>query len=227
MREFNLSLDDMSPHEKAGLHFESIYWCNKLIEKFPDFKVNLFVPAAYCRLGEEPCFLTKNPDWIDKVNSLPDNYRINLHGYYHRRVSKKYGNSNNDEWQYLKYDQALDVGKNMIEEFEKAGLKYHPTFRPPGWKISGPACQALEKLGVTCFAGNSKYQIKNENFYTAKWVNYDWDMVSPYSGSGRVLAYGHTSSWTNNYFDETRYNLVLDVLNSNDFEFRFLEDIRC
>ena len=124
MRKFNLSLDDMSPHPRAGLNFESIEWCDKLIEDFPKLKVNLFVPAAYCRLGEDkPCYISQNKEWLDRLKSLSEkNYRINLHGLFHRRISKSHGNSNNDEWQHLKWKAAEVVADHMFTEFHKAEI---------------------------------------------------------------------------------------------------------
>lgn len=129
MSAFNLSLDDFSPYTNAGLDFGSIDVCDKLIAIYPDIKINLFVPSAYCRLNKDPAYLSKHLDWVNKVNSLGDNYRVNLHGHYHRRVSSKYGNSNNDEWQYLKYSEAKLLANVMTGEFKKAGLSFTPTFR--------------------------------------------------------------------------------------------------
>src|SRR5690348_13909004 len=113
LKKFNLSLDDMSPHPRAGLDFESIKWCDKLIETYPAMKINLFVPAAYGRLGEPSYNISddENHEWAEKLKVLPDNYRINLHGYKHRRSRKDWDfhrgiESNNNEWENLTYDQA-------------------------------------------------------------------------------------------------------------------------
>lgn len=225
MRFFTLTLDDFSWHPKTGGDFESIKWCDKLIEKFPDLKVNLFVPAAYARLGEIPCLLSNNKQWVNKVNSLPQNYCINLHGYNHRRVSKKYGNSNNDEWQYLTYDEAKVLGIKMLDEFKLSGLKYTPTFRPGGWKISAEACRALEDIGVTLFAGSKEYFNKVKKSIRTKWISYNWDLTSECAVSGNIIAFGHTSNWTNNYMDESRYNLILKLLEKEKFEFKFIEEM--
>ena len=63
MNIFNLSLDDMSSHPQAGLNFESIYWCEKLIVQFPDIKINLFVPAKYARLGQRYYDISSYSKW--------------------------------------------------------------------------------------------------------------------------------------------------------------------
>jgi len=236
MHKFNLSLDDMSPHPKAGLNFESIKWCDKLITKYPELKINLFVPASYARLEEDlvilPCNLADEPEWVAKVNPLPDNYRINLHGWRHRRSvrdfypHKKRSPSTNDEWQFLNFDDAMAIGELMIEQFKEAGLDYVPTFRPPGWKISMEAVKALECLGVTCIAGSPEYYKKLKGYLdTIKWVSYNWDLTKPCDVKGDVVAYGHTSSWTNNYMDEKRYKLIDQLLSSKKFDFRFIEEM--
>jgi hypothetical protein len=144
MRKFNLSLDDFSPHPRAGLNFESIKWCNELIKLYPGIRINLFVPAAYCRLGEDPCYLSENLDWVERVKALPKaNYRINLHGLFHRRTDGKNPDSNNDEFQHLKGDWADMYIDTMMTEFANVGLEYRKTFRPPGWKISKSCVRIL------------------------------------------------------------------------------------
>lgn len=242
MRKFNLSLDDMSPHPRAGLNFESIQWCEELIADYPQIKINLFVPAAYCRLGEEnPCYISKNKEWLNSLKSLPiHNYRVNAHGLFHRRINKKYGNSNNDEWQYLTYSSAVVLRNHMAMEFAAAGLFkmglfpnqahpiFMPTFRPPGWKISKGAIQALQAnggAGVTCFAGSKEYYEKVKDVLTVKWVSYNWDLTGSCKEKGDIVAYGHTSDWTNNYMNEDRYKLIKSLLDSEKFDFRFIEDM--
>lgn len=234
MITFNLSLDDFSPHPRAGLDMKSIGWCNKLIDKYPGIRIDLFVPAAYCRLGEDPCRLTVSSKWAYKVKDLPDNYCINLHGMFHRRSAIDYkfhkkAASNNDEFQFLNNDQ-LGVLLNSIEkEFKDSGIKHSNILRPPGWKISKSATLGLISRGYK-IAGNSEYFnnlskiIPNLNKH---WINYNWDMIKPcIISSGDVVAYGHTSDWTNNYMNEGRYNLVLDFLDKHEeVDFKFIGDL--
>lgn len=225
MRKFNLSLDDFSPHPKAGLNFESIVWCDKLIKKYPGIKINLFVPAAYCRIGEEPCYLTANPEWVKMVKALPDNYRINLHGLFHRRTDGKHPVSNNDEFQYLSgawVDSYIDT---MMTEFKNAGLEYEKTFRPPGWKISLGSAKVLTSKGFI-IAGNGVYhKLMKGKVKNLRWVSYNWDMTGVCKLPGNVVAYGHTSEWTNNYMDEARFMLLDRLLKSEPFDFRFIEEL--
>ena len=226
MRKFNLSLDDMSPHPKAGLNFESINWCNELINKYPGIKINLFVPAAYCRLGENPVFLSQHMDWVDRVNNLPDNYKINMHGLYHRRTGYlRQHDSNNDEFQFLDVIRAKNIISDMIEEFEKAGLNYIKTFRPPGWKISVSAADVLARNGFI-IAGNNQYHgIISKKLKNISWVSYNWDLTGPCKVSKDIIAYGHTSSWTNNYMNKDRFKLIDNILSKEEFNYVFIEKL--
>jgi len=209
LNKFNLSLDDFSPHPRAGLDFESIKWCDRLIEIYPSIKINLFVPSAYCRLGEQPYYLSLNKEWVERVKALPVNYRINFHGHNHRRVDGKNPNSNNDEFQYLNENGAeLLLGK-IEAEFKKANLSYHKTFRPPGWKISKAAIKVMTSKGYR-IAGRQE-------------VN--WDLLTEPPKEGNVIAYGHTSNWTTNFLNEERYNTIMNFLKDKQFEFVFIEDM--
>ena len=58
-----------------------------------------------------------------------------------------------------------------------------------------------------------------------KWVSYNWDMTKECKVTGDVIAYGHTSNWTNNYINEDRFNLIIDLLESDKFEFKFIEEL--
>jgi len=226
MRVFNLSLDDFSPHPKAGLDFESIGWCDKLIEKWPEIKINLFVPTAFARLGEEPCFLYNNPEWIKRVKKLPKNYRLNLHGHFHRRTDGKHPNSNNDEMQFLTRREAEILFNASKGVFGKAKLLYFKTIRPPGWKISRSACEILAERGFL-IAGNSTYYQKYEGqIHNLRWVSYNWDLNNPCNIKNEdIIAYGHTSNWTSNYMCKKTFDYVVSLLESDSFVFRFLEDL--
>jgi len=227
LQKFNLSLDDFSPHEKSGLYFESINWCDKLIEKYPNIKINLFVPASYCRLGEKPCNLSDNPEWVDKVRSLPEkNYRINLHGLFHRRSKKDFVwhrgiESNNNEWENLTYAQAANMLSDIDIEFKKSGLAYEKTIRPPGWHIGIEASRLLTDSGFV-IAGSKEYLKKMKNINGIRWVSYNYDLLGEVP-TGNIIAYGHTNSLTNNYFDKSKYDLLCGIL-SNGFRFIFLEE---
>jgi hypothetical protein len=223
MSIFSLSLDDQSPYPTAGLNFEAIDWCDKLIQRWPGVKIDLFVPAAYSRLTDkEPRFLSNYPDWIKRMNDLPDNYHINYHGYYHKRLSVKHGNSNNDEFQYLNRQQALTIVNHMMGEFQVAGLKAHKTFRAPGWKLSVDSANVLTELGFK-IAGNKEYYDKlNGKVPGMQYSISNWDLNDDCVLSGDVFACGHTSVWTTNYFNEKALDRVLRLLDLRPFDFYFL-----
>ena len=231
MSRFNLNLDDFSPHPKAGGDFKVIDTCNKLIDAYPEIKINLFVPAAYCRLGEKPYKLSENPEWVDKVKALPDNYMICYHGYHHRRFAGDFKfhtkpASNNDEWQYLSRGQAVELIGLMDEEFS-GRLSRARCFRPPGWKVSQDALQALVNSSFT-IAGDKKcfdqYKDKVKGLRERWAASYNWDLTSPCKVKGDVIAYGHTSDWTSNYFDNKKLEWTLKLLDSRDFDFKFIEE---
>ena len=227
--KFNLSLDDFSPHSNAGIAFESIKWCNKLIEAYPDIKIDLFIPAAYCRLGEEPCFIKNYPEWVDKVKMLPSNYRINIHGLYHRRSKIDFKwhsghDSNNNEWEHLSYQQAGNLLNIIDTEFSLAGMKYHKVFRPPGWYLGAAAAKLLTDRGFVIAGDKNHYGKLSGQINSLRWVSYNWDLISEVP-AGDIFAFGHTSTWTNNYIDESKFRLILDVLNSRDFVFKFIGEL--
>lgn len=222
---FNLSLDDMSPHPHAGLGFESIGWCDKLIEQWPDIKINLFVPAAYKRLGEKAYPLSECPAWIKKTKALPSNYSIGLHGYTHCRINDpKHVSSNNDEFQFLDETRTELTINKMISEFDRAGLKYNKIFRPPGWKISRSACKTLSKMGFV-IAGDEDYRNRYKNISGLRWISYNYDLNGPCNITGDIMAYGHTSDWTSNYMNKKAYEYIVNILNQNDYDFKFLEEM--
>lgn len=224
--KFSLTLDDFSPRP----HTNDLYWCNKLIEKYPGVKIDLFVPAAYARLSDKtPYLLSENLDWVEQAKQLPGNYRLNLHGFFHRRTKRdwkhhKGPDSNNNEWGRLSYDQAAYWLKQIESEFEKVGLGYYKVFRAPGWHLSKGAVRLLGDRGYI-IAGDDKYYRKYKSELNTKWVSYNWDMTSKPPNKNNIVAFGHTSDWTNNYMDEERYRIIKNFLNKNDTEFKFIGEM--
>ena len=230
MNKFNLSLDDYSPHKAT----RDLTWANKLIEQYPNIKIDLFIPAAFCRLQEGrlidygPNYLSKNLDWVEEVKQLKPNYNICLHGFYHRRSKKDYAwnksyeESNNDEFRYLVYRQAEVLLNRIEEEFDKVGLKYKKVFRPPAWKISSEAVKLLKDRGYM-IAGSKEWE-KSNSEAKVKWISYNWDLLTK-PPEGDVVAYGHTSNWTTNYMNEERYNTIMNFLKDKQFDFRFIEEM--
>jgi hypothetical protein len=229
-RYFSLTLDDFAPDPRTGLNFESIHWCDRLIQEFPGFTVNLFVPAAYCRLGEKPHWLSENKEWVKRVNDLPNNYKINMHGLYHRRSKIDYKwhqkhESNNDEFEWISEGQANILIDRMINEFEDSGLRYVKTFRPPGWKISAGAATALTKHGFLIAGDDRYYDMLKDKVSGLKWVSKRWCLKAPLEKFDTVVAAGHTSNWAGDYFNEEMYNKVRNAMIEYNFTPVFLEKI--
>lgn len=229
--KFNLSLDDFSPRVDSGKNFRSIFWCNKLIDEFPDIKIDLFIPAAYARLNDRvPSYLTKNMLWVKKVKELPQkNYRIGLHGLYHRRSTVDFGfhrkgQSNNDELQFLRSDEACIIFDRMIMEFDAAGIAYGKVLRPPGWKISTDFVRLLAQKRFVIAGDEHYYDIFKTRVPESKWVVTNWHVTPDFAVTGDVVASAHTTSWVHNFFDQERYELVCGVLRKREYEFKFLEE---
>lgn len=226
MNLFNLSLDDFSPHPHAGLNFESIEWCIRLIDLWPNIKINLFVPVRYARLEEQTHPISEYPDWCKKVNRLPNNFQIGLHGLYHRTSSADfvfhYPESNNDEFRYLDDFRTSILVYEMMREIEKAKLRYSKVFRPPRWSISEEATQILVDRGFT-IAGHEDYYEQCKEILGLRWISVNWHLIGE-PPEGDVIAAGHTSDWTYNYFNKDRFETVKRLLESRQYTFRHLSD---
>jgi hypothetical protein len=216
---FYLSLDDFSPDRRTN----ELKWCKKLVER--GVKMDLFVPAAFCRLGEKPNYLSEHLEWAAGIKELGENYRLNLHGFFHRRSKVDFGwhqgqESNNNEWELLNYQQALFLLRRTEDEFKKAGLEFSKVFRAPGWHLSVEAAQLLSDRGYM-IAGASKQFEKFKGIANLKWNAYNWDLLTE-PPQGNIYAYGHNSNWTKNFLDESGYNKIVAILDQQEYEFGFL-----
>ena len=224
---FSLSLDDACPHPKCTPFSEVIFWCDKLIERWPNIKIDFFTSGAFARLNEEPYFLTQYPEWIQKANELQDkNYRFNCHSYYHRRLNTKYDNSNNNEVEKTNERETKIIINYMLDEFNNAGLKYNKVFRAPGFHIGVTAAKVLTEMGFKISGDQRYYDLLKNKVKEMHYMVYNWDINDEYKlTEGDVFAAGHTSSWTTNYFCQKTYNRVVRLLESRPFEFKFLDEI--
>lgn len=224
---FNLSLDDVCPCPQCDPFVESIKWCNKLIEKHPGIKIDFFIPAAFARLNEQPHFLSKYPEWIKKMNDLPkENYGFNAHSYFHRRLSTKHGNSNNNEVEKTTEQETMLIIKHMEGEFALAGIKCRRIFRAPGFHIGASAAKALTDAGYKIAGDKRYYDILNGKVKGMKYCYHNWDLNDECQiKEGNVLAVGHTSLWCKNAFVEKTYDRVIRLLDSRSFEFKFLDEM--
>ena len=226
MSIFSLSLDDCCPHPKCTPFPGVIHLCNKLIKRWPDLKIDFFTSAAYARLNEDPYFLTQYPDWVKQMNDLPSkNFRVNCHSYYHRRLSAKHGNSNNNEMEKTSEKESRMLIEHMIGEFKTSGLKFERVFRPPGWHVGISAAKVLTEMGFV-IAGNRKYfDLLKDKVPEMRYLITNWELREECILNGDVFAAGHTSNWCDNYFDKKTYDRVVKLLESRQFEFKFLSEL--
>ena len=151
----NISIDDVSPHPLAST--KVLQRCHELIEDFPDIKFTLFIPTAYWKTMR-PNLSTENPlqidlfsDFCDELRSLPEkNFEFGYHGHYHGIPGK----SDNDELQYLSYDETDPVIDAMFEVVKRAGLehRFKMIVRPPAWRMSPGAIKRFRDRGFKVLA---------------------------------------------------------------------------
>ena len=208
--KLNISIDDVSPHPKAST--KVLETCHEMINIFPNIKFSLFVPIAYWRTVR-PDIATKNPLYIDlypdfckTILDLPDqNFEICYHGFHHGIPNK----SDNDEFQNLSYDEALEKFSLMHHHVEKAGLsaKFKPIFRPPAWRMSGESIRAARTSGFKVLALSPEdyavatYQGAHKEF--DKVVYYDFN--PPYKNlltKDIVEIVYHACEWDKNFLSK-------------------------
>lgn len=151
----NISIDDVTPHPKSSVGV--LNRCFELINVFPDIKFTLFVPVSYWRTIKPniatkiPLQINLFPDFCNTLRSLPEkNFELCYHGYYHGIPGK----SDNDEFQFLKYDEAMQKFNDMFEVVKLANLekKFKKIFRPPAWRMSEDAIKASIDSGINVLA---------------------------------------------------------------------------
>lgn len=230
----NISIDDVSPHPKSSI--KVIDRCFELIDIFPDIKFTLFIPMSYWRT-KRPEIATKIPlqidlfpDFCNFLKSLPvKNFELCYHGFYHGIPGK----SDNDEFQYLNYDEAKTVYTSMKEVAKRANLLDHfkPCFRPPAWRMSEDSIRALSDEGIQIFAlspddyaqetyGNIVNEMKNIVYFNS---------CPPFKKleffPKTEIVY-HACEWDKNYLSiEAKNNLINFLNSSTNYDFCFMEDM--
>ena len=136
MNKVNISIDDITPHPYASI--KVIEHCQKLIKLFPDIKFSLFIPVAYWQTIPRPNIQTnttaplkisEHEEFCQALKALPEkNYEICYHGYYHGIPLR----SNNDEFQYLNYENFEKVVYynvnppfKELQLFDKTEMVFH------------------------------------------------------------------------------------------------------
>lgn len=236
--KINISIDDVSPHPLSSI--KVLDSCFELIEKFPHIKFTLFIPIAYWRtikretISDRPLVISDYQDFIFFINSLPEkNFEICYHGLFHGIPGK----SDNDEFQYLTYDQAIEKFNTMFSIVSQSGLesKFKKIFRPPAWRMSPGAIKAAADVGIKTLALSKKdyaketYAKEDESFN--KVVYYD---ISPpfeplpetYEREALEIVY-HACEWDKSYLSK---NMKEDLQNwilrkEESIQFCFIEEL--
>lgn len=153
--KLNISIDDVSPHPQSSI--KVLDRCFELIDQIPDIKFTLFVPTAYWRTIRKEVatpsalYISQYPDFIDYLKKLPkSNFELCYHGLFHGVP----GRTDNDEFQFLTYDEAIEKFNLMFEETKRAGIHedFEMIFRPPAWRMSPGAIKAAADVGIQVLA---------------------------------------------------------------------------
>ena len=228
----NISIDDVSPHPRSSI--KVLDRCYELIKVFPDIKFSLFVPLSYWRTIK-PGIATKHPlqinffkDFCDQMNKLSkDNFEICYHGFFHGIPGK----SDNDEFQYLNYDQAVERFKAMFHVAKLANVSFEKIFRPPAWRMSPDAIKASKDMGIEILALSPKKYAKD--IYRGediKFGNVVYYNVNPPFEELNIfpkteIVY-HACEWDKNYLSVKMKDDLLNFLkNQEDLKFCFLKDL--
>ena len=238
MNKVNISIDDITPHPHASI--KVIDHCQELIKLFPDIKFSLFIPVAYWQTipraniqtnTTAPLKINEHEEFCDALRALPEkNYEICYHGYYHGIPL----NSNNDEFQYLNYDQTIEKFNSMFDVVEKAGLsdKFKKIFRPPAWRMSPDAIKAAKGIGIDILALSSDdyavktYEGEEENFEKVVYynVNPPFKDLQLFDKTEMVF---HACEWDKNFLSDEMAKSLQNFIASNidQIEFCFMEGL--
>lgn len=230
----NISIDDVSPHPKSSL--KVVDRCFELIEKFPDIKFSLFVPIAYWRtrtrgaISKNPYVIWKYPEFCQGLKDLPSkNFEICYHGYYHGIP----GQTDNDEFWKITYDEAVDRVESMKGRVERAGLTdlFKPIFRPPAWRLAPHCWDALHEGGFKLFAVTDlPYALET---YAGKDKEYrsNYSTIFPPFRDLQLkescgIVY-HACEWDRNFLNKKNTDSLSEFLEKNieEIEFVFMEDL--
>jgi len=235
--KINISIDDVSPHPLSSV--KVLDRCFELIEELPEIKFTLFIPFAYWRTSyvpgkadtrsERPFALHNFPDFCNTIKNLPaKNFELGYHGLFHGIP----GHSNNDEFKYLSYEDAVETLKRVREVESKSGLmgKFAPIFRPPAWKLSPGSFKACSQFGIEIFAlSEEEYAL---DVYSGEHLNHQhlfFDCSPPnfplQVKKTNEIVY-HACEWDVNYLNKEKTKDLKDfILSQGEVNFCFMEEM--
>lgn len=228
----NISIDDVSPHKESSICV--LERCSEILEVFPEVKFTLFVPTGYWRTithtTQSPLLLSEHKDFCDFLRSLdPETYEIGYHGHYHGMP----GTSNNDEMRSLSFSSAVDLVKTMKSELTAANLDsvFKPILRPPAWRISHEAMNAVFEEGITTLA------LHPDPIYTGiygngidtyagniVWCNVNPPFTELKEFEQTEIVY-HACEWDKNYLDDEKTQSLIRWLSNRNCEFAFIDKL--
>lgn len=235
MNKINISIDDISPHPNSSTNV--LKRCFEVIDKIPEVKFSLFIPVSYWRtqkantITSHPLQINFFPEFCNEIKNLPsENFEICYHGFYHGIPGK----SDNDEFQYLNYEQAIERFNAMFKVVKLSNLEnvFKKIFRPPAWRMSPEAIQAAKDVGIELLALSpkeyAKITYKNEDEKFPKVVYYNvnppFDPLKVYKQTEIVY---HACEWDKNYMstDMTKELISFLLENKKKNLYCFLEEM--
>jgi len=228
----NISIDDISPHPRSSLRV--LDRCYELIDVFPKIKFSLFVPTAYWRTRkpqtttQQALQISQYPEFCEALSNLdPQTFEICFHGHWHGIP----GASDNNEFENLDYDSALDKATLMRREVDSAGLNdvFKDIFRPPAWRMSPDAFSALSSSGFELFAITNlrldSYQGAQKEYLCT--FSDQFPPFAPLRIEEKCGIVYHACEWDRNYMSREYTEELKRFLlkEEKDIEFCFLEEM--
>ena len=232
--KINISIDDVSPHPMSSV--KVIDRCYEILKKFPQAKFSLFVPISYWRTikpgvaTQHPLQIDLFPEFCESIKNLPpESFEVCYHGFYHGIPGK----SDNDEFQHLSFDEAVERFKAMFLVVKRAGLErvFKPIFRPPAWRMSGQAIEAASALDIKILALSPKeyaketYQGAEESFEKVVYYtcNPPFDEIKRFEKNEIVY---HACEWDRNFLSkDATIDLCTWLSSQEDSHFCFLGEM--
>jgi hypothetical protein len=179
---------------------------------------------------KEPLQLDAFPDFCKTIKELPQqNFEICYHGLFHGIPGK----SDNDEFQFITKEQAIEKFLAMFKIVERAGLSevFKPIFRPPAWRMSPYAIEAAKEVGIKVLALSPKDYAKQT--YCGAETTFEkvvyFNCVPPFEPLSAYpvneIVY-HACEWDKNYLSaELSKDLASWLESQSDIQFKFIGDL--
>jgi len=219
--KIQVGLDDLCPRPTQS--FEQWSNAEKLLDR--GLKVDLFIPFALSRDGEEAYHIIDYPEFLDRmeaISALPG-VRLNVHGFHHG-----WGNDNNGEFYHGDTDTLKHRLDQIDKDIERTGLSFHRVFRPPAWRISQGAVDSIIEFGYThlsIMSGTAYLEYDHLDFKDLKlhWCN----AAPPYMGLPKddISVTYHMCTWLDNGLTNNNTNELLDHIGTNRIEAYWVSEI--